>query len=105
MPVGFDYIDYATKFVNNIAKKDIGLRYAKLFGSYAKNTANSDSDIDILLVADKFVGAGFIDNRLIAEKLVKYDIIQVQTYCPKDYLEGDPFIDEINKYAINIQVN
>lgn len=105
MSVNFDYLDYATNFVNNVVKKDIGLRYAKLFGSYAKNTANSDSDIDILLVADKFVGAGFIDNRLFAEELVKYDKIQVQTYCPNDYLEGDPFIDEINKYAINIKVN
>lgn len=105
MPVRNDYINYATQFVDSVAKKDIGLRYAKLFGSYAKNTANSESDIDILLVADKFVGAGFIDNSLIADELVKFDNIQVQTYCLKDYLESDPFINEINQYAINITVN
>lgn len=52
MSVRIDYLNYATKFVKSVAKKDIGLRYAKLFGSYANNTANSDSDIDILLVAD-----------------------------------------------------
>ncbi|MFA7627380.1 MAG: nucleotidyltransferase domain-containing protein [Candidatus Kapaibacterium sp.] len=100
-----DYLDYSTNFVKSIAKKDIGLRYAKLFGSYAKGNQNCDSDIDILLVADKFVGAGFIDNWLIANELVKFDVIQVKTYSYEDYIEGDPFIEEINKYAVNIEFN
>ncbi len=95
-------IAYAEKFVNRLKSKGIEISVAKLFGSYSKGLQTEDSDIDLLLVSDRFVGAGFIDNLLIADELIDFDLIQARTYSLEDYSAGDPFIDEINRNCINI---
>lgn len=102
MSDNFNYLDYAVEFVQKIRAKGINILIAKIFGSYSKNSFNENSDLDILLVSDNFVGAGFIDNLLIANELIDYDLIQPKTYSYKDYIEGDPFLNEINKTAITI---
>lgn len=96
-----DCIKYVKNFVDRIKSKGIDIKVAKIFGSYSKNMQNENSDIDVLLVSDVFVGAGFIDNGLIAQELYDYDLIQVKTYSVEDYNEGDdPLLEEINKTAI-----
>ncbi len=100
-----DGIKYAQEFVDKVVAKGINIRYAKLFGSYSKNLQTPESDIDILLVADDFVGVGFIDNVLIAKELYEFDYVQVKTYPVKDYEEGDPLVDEINKSGIQLNIN
>ena len=98
----FDYIKYSTEFLDKIKKKGIPIEDAVLFGSYAKNTYNDDSDIDILLVSDSFKGVGFIDNLLIADELIEYSMINVKTYSTEDYKENDPLIEEINKTGLSL---
>jgi predicted nucleotidyltransferase len=98
-------IKYAQEFVDSVVAKGIELKYAKLFGSYAKGAQDVDSDVDILLVADDFIGVGFIDNGLIADELIKFDEVQVKTYPIKDYEEGDPLVDEIDRTAIQLTIN
>lgn len=95
-------IAYATDFVRKIRNKGIDIKVAKIFGSYSRDNANELSDIDLLLVSDKFDGVGFIDFKLFSQELVDYDKIQVRTYSIKDYEEGDPFLVEIEKDAITI---
>lgn len=95
-------IKYAQNFVDRIRKKGINLKIVKLFGSYSKNSQKEDSDIDLLLVSDKFVGVGFIDFQLIADELIDFDLIQAKTYSTEDYEEGDPFLEEIEKTSILI---
>lgn len=98
----FDYIKYAQRFVDQIRANGIELKVAKIFGSFTKHTQTELSDLDVLLVSDSFVGCGFIDNKLIAEALVEFDLIQTKTYSLEDYLESDPFLDEINKNSIQL---
>ncbi|MBM2814036.1 MAG: nucleotidyltransferase protein [Ignavibacteria bacterium] len=100
-----DCIKYAQEFVDKVIAKGINIKYAKLFGSYSKNTQTVDSDIDILLVSDEFKGVGFIDNVLIANELYEFEYIQVKTYSVNDYEEGDPFVEEINKSALQLRIN
>ena len=62
-----------------------------LFGSYAKNNQNIDSDIDLAIVLKEF------NTRL---KLMKYardfdDVIEPHPFLLSDFVESDPFIDEI----------
>lgn len=95
-------ITYAENFVHQLKRKGIDISTAKLFGSYSKGLQTEDSDIDLLLVSDRFVGVGFIDNLLIADELIDFDLIQARTYSLDDYSSGDPFIDEINRNCINI---
>lgn len=67
-----------------------------LFGSYAKNNQNIDSDIDLAIVLKEFIGDKF-NTRL---KLMKYardfdDVIEPHLFLLSDFVESDPFIDEI----------
>lgn len=95
-------IEYAAEFVRKLNSKGLDIRIAKLFGSYVKGLQNENSDIDLLLVSDKFVGAGFIDYKLIADELIVFDLIDAKTYSWDDYSKGDPFLDEISKTSITI---
>lgn len=98
-------LEYAQEFVRKVIAKGINIKYAKLFGSYSKGSQTPDSDIDILLVANDFVGVGFIDNTLFADLLVEFDAVQVKTYSVEDYEEGDPLVDEINSTSIILNLN
>lgn len=48
-----DIIDSVNKFIEEIKKK-YKVTAIILFGSYAKGTANEDSDIDIAVISDDF---------------------------------------------------
>ncbi len=41
------------------------LRQVALFGSYAKNNQREGSDIDVVLVADKFEGLNILDRKIL----------------------------------------
>lgn len=49
-----DAIEIARQYVSNLNKGGLTIYKAFLFGSYARNEASEDSDIDILLVSDIF---------------------------------------------------
>lgn len=85
-----------------ILQNVVSLRKVILFGSFAKNTQHPHSDVDICLVADDFIGLAFIDMDKFIKIITKkeYSLIQIKTYSTTEYLEGNPFIDEINKTGI-----
>jgi uncharacterized protein len=90
---------------NDILSMGIHLRKVVLFGSYAKNTPTEHSDIDVLLVADEFTGFGFKDISLFTKALRKYNNIHPKTIPPADIIDKDPFITEILKSGIEINLN
>jgi predicted nucleotidyltransferase len=49
-----DALNIARQYVDNLNKAGIVIYKAWLFGSYARNQAIEDSDIDILLVSEAF---------------------------------------------------
>ena len=83
----------------------LGLTFKKviLFGSFAKGTADEWSDIDLLLISDQFTDNIFDNIKLYSNINIKYPSIETHPYPTKDYYEGDDFIDEITKYAIEIE--
>lgn len=91
-------------FAQEIKKSGLHLKKVILFGSYAKNTQQQYSDIDVALVADEFTGFGFSDIQLFANTLTNYCYIQPKTYTTKYFKKGDPFITEIKKYGIEIKI-
>jgi predicted nucleotidyltransferase len=92
-------------FAKDIVDSGINLKKVILFGSFAKNTQNENSDIDVVLVADEFIGIGFKDIKLFIDVLIEYIRIQPKTF-PTDYFDnGDPFIEEIKKDGIEIRIN
>jgi len=49
-----DAINIVRQYVTNLNNGGVVINRAYLFGSYARNQANENSDIDVLLVSDVF---------------------------------------------------
>jgi len=94
-------------YAKEINEQGVNLRKVILFGSFAKGTQHEWSDIDVALVADDFSGFGFFDRKRFSSIGTKnsYMMIEPITY-PTDYFEeSDPFIEEIKKTGIEININ
>jgi hypothetical protein len=59
---------------------------AYLFGSYASGTWLEDSDLDILLVSDRFRGQSFAERIAKVRRLVPNDVpFEILAYTPKEF--------------------
>ncbi len=99
-----DIIEQLKQLSNEIVSKGINLKKVILYGSYAKNLQREDSDIDVAIVADEFIGFAYEDIKLINDILLKNINIQPKTYPTEYFNQGDPFIEEIKKTGIEIPV-
>ncbi|SRR5258708_871820 len=63
-----DEIKKAKLFIEKLSKKGILIDSAYIFGSYAKGTANKDSDIDICIVSNSF-GKDYIKEMVNLRKI------------------------------------
>jgi predicted nucleotidyltransferase len=92
----------AISFVEACIQNGIPVKEAILFGSYAKGNADSNSDIDIALIADSF-GKNIIQNvKQTALINYKFADIEVHHFHPDELLLDDPFINEIKRTGIEI---
>lgn len=81
----------------------ISLKKVVLFGSYARSKQTENSDIDVALVADEFLGVPSEDVKLFIKAMRKHYIVQPKTYNTKDFNpDKDPFVEEILKTGIEI---
>jgi len=95
-------INTAKSFVNDCAAQGLNFYKVLLFGSWATGHAHKGSDIDLLLVSDRF-GENIFDNlKLYSNINIKYPIIETHPYPQSAYLEGNDFIEEISKDSISI---
>ena len=92
------------QFARDVNAEGVNLKNVILFGSYAQNKQNRNSDIDVALVADEFKGFVFTDLDLFIKAKIKkpYSKIQVQTFSTSQFKIGDPFIGEIKRTGIEI---
>ena len=72
-------------FVSLVNSSGIKLRKAILFGSYARSKQIKYSDIDMALVADEFCSMPTEDMKLFMKSMLKYYMVQPQTYNTKDF--------------------
>lgn len=89
-------------------KKDILVDKIILFGSYAKNQASNESDIDIAVISRSFGTKPLEDFKIANKALWRIDsdrIIQVHAFSPKDFDEKDFFTQEILRTGITIYEN
>ncbi len=95
-------ITTAKSFITECQSKGLSFYKVLVFGSVAKNRMHDWSDIDLLLVSDQF-GDNVFDNLKLYSKInIKYPIIETHPYPTKYYIEGDDFVHEISKGAIEI---
>ncbi len=77
---------------------------AILFGSVAKGKSNQYSDIDVAIWDEKFTGCTPIDYENIVRILRNYPRLELHTYHADETKEDNPFIGEIEKNGIEIEI-
>ncbi len=98
-------IETVKSFASDIRKSGLPLYRVFLFGSFAKNSQHEHSDIDVALVSNEFSGVGFLDIKRFVKVLKNYILIQPKTFATDYFKTGDPFIEEILKTGIEIDIN
>lgn len=94
----------AVKYVNLVKESGIPVTNAYLFGSYAKNSANKFSDIDICVVSPMF-GNDYFDNSLALKKIAnKIDLrIEPVPFALNDMHDKySSLASEISKQGISL---
>lgn len=102
-------------FVNNIKVEDIVKTYAELvmkeikvssiylYGSYAKGTYSEDSDIDIAVIGDDFIGDPIEDTLQLMRIRRKVDNrIEPHPFKSSDFDLTNPYVQEILRTGIKI---
>lgn len=97
-------IHIVKRYLAELAKYNIHIKTAVLFGSYARGMQNEWSDIDVALVSDDFIGVGALDADKIARPTLNTDYrIAPITYKPEDFDETNLFVKEILKTGIRVK--
>lgn len=95
--------DKVIKYLAIIAKNQIKIDKAYLFGSYAKDCATTESDIDVALVSNDFSGDRFADRRRVVPMRREIDRrLEPVPYRPENFKENDPLMAEILRNGIEI---
>ncbi|HHT9159341.1 MAG: hypothetical protein A2068_04450 [Ignavibacteria bacterium GWB2_35_6b] len=104
--VSDEILEKLKRFLSMVSASGLHIERAILFGSYAKGTGSTWSDIDIALVSKDFTGVGFYDRKRINPFLIKVDSrIELHPYRSEDFTEENPFVKEILKQGIEITQN
>lgn len=97
-------IHNTNKFIKRVHMSGIPVSRAYIFGSYAKGSAKSYSDIDVCVVSRKF-GKDFIDE-MVQLQMLSQDIdsrIEPIPIHPKDFENPwNPLAHEVKKYGIEL---
>lgn len=90
------------KFVD-ILKKEINVDSVYLFGSYAQGNFNEESDIDIAVVSNDFIGDVIEDTMKLMKLRRRVDNrIEPHPYRIKEFEEDNPFVKEIKEKGLRI---
>ena len=87
----------AREYVDDV-KKHIIVNKAFLYGSYARGTYNSGSDLDIAIFSETFTNKKFVDVTMFLLSLTrKYKQICIEPvgFSNLDLIDDNPFVKEI----------
>lgn len=84
------------RYLDILKLKNIKVVDTYLFGSYAKGNATEDSDIDIAIITNDFLGDEFEFQLLLMKYARDVDIdIEPHPYLEKDFIHDNPTVKEI----------
>ncbi len=103
MAIDTDIENKVYLFLELVSKK-INLTQAYIFGSAAKHTHHTWSDIDLAIVSPDFSGDRFEDSKLLIPFIIDVDrSIEVHPFRPEDFSPENPFVDGIVSTGVRIR--
>ncbi len=98
-----EQIEEIAREYGRLVKEKLNVKNIYLYGSYAKGTHTSDSDIDIAVVGDDFTGDPIEDTLLLMRMRRKIDNrIEPRPFKTCDFNPSNPFVREIIETGIMI---
>jgi predicted nucleotidyltransferase len=95
--------DIIEKYIFELNELNIPIKYAFLFGSYAKGTYTDWSDIDLALVSDIFNGDRIEDRDKVRNITLSVSTqIEIMPFPTKDFNTDNPFAKEIIETGIQV---
>lgn len=74
-----------------------------LFGSYARGVHLVDSDVDVIVVSEKFENLNYVDRVALVRGMLPPDFcFDVIALTPKEFEKGSPLIREGSKYWVKV---
>ena len=97
-----DALDIVKKYAETV-KKSFDYQKMILFGSYAKNNACQDSDIDVAVIFSDYDNR--IDRQVELMKLTRHidTRIEPHPFREKDFNYSNPLVSEIISYGMEIR--
>lgn len=95
-------IEQVKSFVKELINIGLELNKVIIFGSTARDEMNEWSDIDLMIVSDRFSNNIFDNIKLYSKINIKYPDIETHPYPTEYFNESDPFIEEIKRTGIVI---
>ena len=96
-------VKIVTRYIGELEKNRIHIIEAIIFGSHARRTAKPESDIDVALISNAFVGDRFKDRRRILPFRRKIDSrIEPLPFKPEDFNNGGTLAEEIKRTGVSI---
>ena len=97
-----DAIKLSKNYVEKLKQNRIDVLDAWIFGSYAKENYNKDSDIDLALVLPENILSFDTDVRLMALRKGDETMIETHTYSQHDFSTHLPIIEQIKLYGFRL---
>ena len=89
------------RYISHIKSKGFEVKSAYLFGSYAKDKANSESDIDIAIILKNV--DDYFDTRVELMKLRRNINLYIEPHpISETDFKHHPLFNEINKYGLKV---
>jgi predicted nucleotidyltransferase len=97
-------IDITTKYIQSIPKDKYHLSKAYLFGSYARNNENLNSDIDIALIFSNMNDR--LQTQLELMKLRRNIDLRIEPhpFNENDFVNPDPLVTEILTFGLELKL-
>ena len=90
-------------YITVLRENGIPIEKAVLFGSWARGTANENSDVDVALVSSFFTGDRFMDRRkIIPFRRTINNNIEPLPFSVEDFAINGILVSEIKRYGEEI---
>ena len=99
--------DLIDNFVDALKIENYNIKYVYLFGSYAKKNNHENSDIDIAVILGNTSENIFDEQMKMMRIASRLDDVRIEPHPVylEDFEKGTPFVNEIKKTGILIDIH
>jgi uncharacterized protein len=95
-----EVIRIVRRYAKDLSNK-MNIKKVYLFGSYAKGSANIDSDIDVAVVMDHFEG-DFLDTEAMMYRVRRNIDERIELILIYEQSDRSGFLDDIKKHGLEV---